>query len=229
MSSRAAKVPHGAANVQSVDSSLTRAERKQRTRQAILETAFRLMRDSDFPSLSLRQVAREVGIVPTAFYRHFADMEELGLALVEESTSSLRHMLRLARRETFTPVDVIARSVDIFVGYVHEHREHMQFILRERFTGMASIRRAIQWELRLFVSELATDLRQLPPLNTWPTDDLVMMSQLMVSIVVTMSESLIEKPAGSDEEAEVIATAKAQMRLVVLGVANWRSSAALER
>ena len=49
-------------------------------------------------ALSLRQVAKEVGIVPTAFYRHFDSIEDLGLALVEESFASLREMLRDVRR-----------------------------------------------------------------------------------------------------------------------------------
>jgi AcrR family transcriptional regulator len=37
-----------------------------------------------FVSISLREVTREAGVVPTAFYRHFKDMDELGLALVDE-------------------------------------------------------------------------------------------------------------------------------------------------
>ncbi|GLZ42791.1 hypothetical protein Acsp05_64150 [Actinokineospora sp. NBRC 105648] len=37
---------------------------------------------------------REVGIVPTAFYRHFGSTDELGAALAEESMRTLRTMLR---------------------------------------------------------------------------------------------------------------------------------------
>jgi AcrR family transcriptional regulator len=44
-------------------------------------------------------VAKEVGIVPTAFYRHFESVEQLGLVLVDESFVSLRAMLRDVRRE----------------------------------------------------------------------------------------------------------------------------------
>ena len=35
--------------------------------------------------------------MPTAFYRHFESIDELGLALVDESFSSLRDLLRAAR------------------------------------------------------------------------------------------------------------------------------------
>ena len=61
----------------------TRGERKERTRRAILDAALELSEEQTFAALSLRQVAREVGIVPTAFYRHFASLDDLGLALVE--------------------------------------------------------------------------------------------------------------------------------------------------
>ena len=72
----------------------SRTERKERTRRAILDATLSLCEDSSLVALSLRQVAKEVGIVPTAFYRHFDSIEDLGLALVEESFVSLRAMLR---------------------------------------------------------------------------------------------------------------------------------------
>ena len=75
-----------------------RAERKERTRRAILDAALVLCENSSLAAVSLRQVAKEVGIVPTAFYRHFDSVESLGLALVDESFVSLRAMLRDVRR-----------------------------------------------------------------------------------------------------------------------------------
>ena len=51
-------------------------------------------------SLSLREVAREAGIAPNSFYRHFKDIDELAIALIERSGIVLRqilhrHVLRL--------------------------------------------------------------------------------------------------------------------------------------
>ena len=52
-----------------------RDERKQQSRQALLDAALSLSTSGrSFSSISLREVAREVGLVPTAFYRHFQDM-----------------------------------------------------------------------------------------------------------------------------------------------------------
>ena len=48
-------------------------------------------------------------VVPTAFYRHFASMDELGLALVEESFRTLRTMLR----EALTPLPEDAQPLPL--------------------------------------------------------------------------------------------------------------------
>src|ERR1041385_3911612 len=81
------------------DDDLSRDERKQRTREALMDAALTLMhRGTSFTGLGLREVTREAGVVPTAFYRHFRDMDELGLALVEEGGVTLRRLLREARR-----------------------------------------------------------------------------------------------------------------------------------
>jgi AcrR family transcriptional regulator len=56
-------------------SAATRQERKQRTRRALLAATLELLEEQSFSSLSLREVTRAAGVVPTAVYRHFDDME----------------------------------------------------------------------------------------------------------------------------------------------------------
>src|ERR1700712_1187872 len=97
---------------------VTRVERKERTRRAILDAALRLCEHSSLVALSLRQVAKEVGIVPTAFYRHFDSIESLGLALVDDSFVSLRAMLRDIRRGDPSYADIVDGSVDILQEHV---------------------------------------------------------------------------------------------------------------
>ena len=71
-----------------------RDERKQQSRQALLDAALKLSTSGrSFSSISLREVAREVGLVPTAFYRHFQDMDELGQELVDQVALYLKNVL----------------------------------------------------------------------------------------------------------------------------------------
>jgi len=203
---------------------LTRQEGKRRTREELLRSALELLEDESFASLSLREVARGAGVVPTAFYRHFASMEELGLALVEESFATLRAMIREVREDPSRFEHVIRSSVEILVRHVHEHRLHFRFISRERFGGVAAIRHAIRSEIRLFASELATDLARFPYLSAWSTDDLQMMAGLIVNSMVSTAEAIIDAPLETPEaEAEVVRASERQLRLIALGVPYWRT------
>ncbi len=202
----------------------TQAERRQHTRQALLDAALLQMEAGEsFDALSLRSVARAAGVVPTAFYRYFASMDELGLALIEDSFRTLRGMLRHAREAGMPPERIINRSVEILVGYVRENRQHFAFVARIRSTGNGVLRHAIRAEIRLFISELATDLARFPILATWATDDLQMLAGLLVNTMIATIESLLETPmASAQTEAEIARAAEQQMRLIMLGVPHWR-------
>src|SRR6185503_14671539 len=109
-----------------------RETRKVQTRQALLDAALDLVEGGKgFGSLSLREITREVGIVPAAFYRHFHDVEELGLALVDESMTTLRLMIREPRESPLEPERIIKRSVETLVRHVRANRRHFRFIASE--------------------------------------------------------------------------------------------------
>jgi AcrR family transcriptional regulator len=67
-----------------------RDERKQQSRQAFDAALHLSTSGRSFSSISLREVAREVGLVPTAFYRHFQDMDALGQELVDQVALHLK-------------------------------------------------------------------------------------------------------------------------------------------
>jgi AcrR family transcriptional regulator len=202
----------------------TRQERKERTRQAILDTALDLVAEEGLAALSLRQLTRAVGIVPTAFYRHFSSIDELGLALVDRSFASLRQMIRDVRRGSPELSGVIRGSVAVLVQHVHGERTYFRFIARERFGGVPVVRQAIRHELELFERELATDLARLPHLDTWTAEDLRVMANLIVNAMVSTAEDILDAPPERPEvEREIVRTAEKQLRLIVVGAANWRS------
>jgi len=206
------------------DPAASRQERKERTRQAILDAALDIADEESLATVSLRQVTKAVGIVPTAFYRHFASIDELGLALVDQSFASLREMLRDVRRNSTELHGVIDRSVDVLVEHVHQRRQHFRFIARERTSGPPVVREAIRHELELFERELATDLARLPNTEAWSGDDLRIMANLIVTAMVSTAEAIIAAPPNRpDAEREIVRTTVTQLRMIVVGAANWRS------
>jgi AcrR family transcriptional regulator len=198
----------------------TRREGKELTRQALLRAALKLLSRNSFDSISLREVTREAGISPTAFYRHFEDMEELGLVLVEDSFGSLREMLRIARSDPTVYEDAIRRSVEIVVLHVRDNEPYMRFIARERYGGIRRLRRAIKRELQLFADELAVDLSVFPFVAKWSVAERRMLASAIAEVMIHMAAELLE--ATSDEEPELLLRAEQQIRMLSLGAAAWR-------
>lgn len=201
-------------------------ERKEATRRAIVAAALALLAEDSFSALSLREVAREAGITPTAFYRHFDSMETLGLALIDESFRTMREMLRGARAGKLDPNRVIESSVDILIGAVEERREHWRFIARERSSGQPVLRYAIRTEIRLITSELAIDLARFPELNGWSVEDLNILANLFVNTMISIAEALDNTITGEDAAAaeEIRRVAVKQLRMIIVGVTGWRSA-----
>lgn len=214
--------PHRSGHGRSRESP-SREERKEATRRAIIAAALKLLDDRSFGGLSLREVTREAGIVPAAFYRHFESMEALGLVLIDESFRTLRDMLRGARAGKLDPNRVIESSVEIVVASIAERREHWRFIVRERASGVTVLRYAIRTELRLITSELATDLARFDGLNTWSTEDLNVLATLFVNSMIVIAEA-IEDAQSAEALEEIRRTAVKQLRMIAVGVAGWRSS-----
>ena len=201
--------------------SISRVERKEATRRAIVGAALGLLDGQSFGSLSLREVARAAGIAPTAFYRHFESMEALGLVLIDESFRTLRDMLRGARAGKLDPTRVIDSSVDILIAGVAERREHWRFITRERSSGVTVIRYAIRTEIRLLTSELAIDLARFPGLTTWSAEDLNILASLFVNAMISTAEAIEDANDDPAVLEDIRRTATKQLRMITVGLTNW--------
>jgi TetR/AcrR family transcriptional regulator, fatty acid biosynthesis regulator len=211
-------VPPVAPEVQS------RAERKERTRQRLLDVTFKLIGDRSLSSISLREVAREAGIVPTAFYRHYASMDALGIDLVDEAMRPLRQGMRDARRGRVAHGDIIVDTVRVLAKQVREHPDQFRFLSRERYGGVTAVRHAIATELRLFTSDLTVDLARLTTGYDWSTEDLEMAAALMVAAMLTTVMDLLEADQRHPEDiAALLDQAERQLRLIALGMGQWRS------
>ncbi|ATC92910.1 HTH-type transcriptional repressor FabR [Pseudoalteromonas tunicata] len=133
-----------------------RAKQKEKTRQALIEAAFnQLSAEHSFSNLSLREVAREAGIAPTSFYRHFKDMNELGLTLVDEAGLTLRQLMRQARSRIECGGSIITISIYTFMEFIEESSNQFRLLLRERSGTSKAFRAAVAREIKHFILELA--------------------------------------------------------------------------
>jgi AcrR family transcriptional regulator len=162
--------------------------------------------------------------VPTAFYRHYASMDALGVDLVDDAMRPLRQMIRDTRRGRTAHGDIIADTVAVLVKQVRDHPDQFRFLTRERYGGVAAVRRAIATELRLFTSELTVDLARLTAGSDWTSDDLEMAAGLMVSAMLSTVMDLLEADERHPEDAVALRDkAERQLRMIALGMGAWRS------
>ena len=202
----------------------TRSEQKQKTRRAILDAALdQLSPERAFSSLSLREVTREAGIAPTSFYRHFDDMNDLGLALVEEAGLALRQLLRKTRSRINEKGTAIDTSVDTFMEYLINNTDHFRLLLREHTGNSKEFRTAINLEIRHFVTELEEYLKQREESRDGgKVVDYESVSDAMVTIVFHMGAQALD--SGRKDREMLVKRAKQQLRMVMAGAISLAKS-----
>lgn len=193
-----------------------RTEQKQKTRRALMDAALRqLSADRGFASLSLREVAREAGIAPTSFYRHFHDLDELGLALVDEAGVALRQLMRQARKRIEKNGGVLQTSIDTFMEYLLSNSNLFRLLLRERTGVSHQFRTAIQAEINHFVTELAEDLKRFAEDKSRPLMDPRLVAEAMVTIVFNQgAEALDASPAERQLLKQKLVT---ELKIILIG------------
>lgn len=198
----------------------TRSEQKLKTRRALLDGALQILSpERVFSNLSLREVTRAAGIAPTSFYRHFDDMNDLGLALVEEAGLALRQLLRKARSRIKERGTAIDTSVDTFMEYLVNNTNHFRLLLREHTGNSEEFRVAINQEIQHFVTELEDYMssREINSKDKIQSDSKTInaLAEAMVTIVFHMGGLALD--ASKLQRDELASKAKLQLRMLIKG------------
>ncbi|SPP32612.1 HTH-type transcriptional repressor FabR [Arsenophonus endosymbiont of Aleurodicus floccissimus] len=195
-----------------------RAKQKEKTRRSLIEAAFsQLSAERSFTSLSLREVAREAGIAPTSFYRHFRDVDELGLTMVDESGLMLRQLMRQARQRIAKGGSVIRTSVATFMEFIGNNPNAFRLLLRERSgTSSAEFRAAVAREIQHFIAELADYLQQESNMPRYFTE---IEAEAMVTIVFSAGAEALD----IDQEKRQLLEERLvlQLRMIARGAYYW--------
>ena len=94
-------------------------------RQALITAALELISEKTVEGVSLREVARRVGVSHAAPYRHFADKEALLVAVAKDGFQMLHHQLEVAMQSSpANPVKQIQDSGIAYIGFALEHPSH---------------------------------------------------------------------------------------------------------
>ncbi len=204
----------------------TRAEKKAKTRKNIIQAALNLSTTNGFACLSLREVTRAAGIAPTSFYRHFKDMEDLGLALVDEVSLTLRQLLRQARRRARVRRGVIRTSVETFMEYLENNEQHFRLLMGERLGEQKGFRKEIKKETRRFVEELAEDIIKESEASQRDIINPELVAETMITVIFNLGMEALEIPVK--QRIELAERMVSQLEIVLLGAEavskGWKAS-----
>lgn len=200
-------------------------ERGRRTQRAIMDAALALIGEGrSFNSLSMREVSTLAGVVPTAFYRHYKGMNQLGLAMVDDCGNWLRPRLRHIRQTNQSSQDIIRDSFLLFRDYVEEHPRYFLIAAGERHGGSPVLREAIRLEIGRFIDEMAEDLQMLLPNLSRPTRRNV--CDLTVNTMLSAASEMLDwRKDDKRQRTKKTEAYVQQLRIIFFGADGWRDEA----
>ena len=132
------------------------------SREDVLAAAFALIGPNrSVSSLSLREIARSADIAPNSFYRHFKNVEDLTIAMIELAGQSLNKILSDARKRITPEKSAIVTSIEAFMDVLNSDERLLHLLLREGSVGSVAYRNAVEEFLTNFEDELRLDLIRL--------------------------------------------------------------------
>lgn len=185
-------------------------------REDVIAAALKLLGPQrSVSTLSLREVAREAGIAPNSFYRHFRDMDELAVALIGLAGGSLRQVIREARLRVSAGGEVVRPSVEAFMEQLEADGNLLHILLREGTVGSDAFKQAVDRELSSFEDELRDDLIRLSQVQ-WPrAHQPALVAKAITRLVFTMGATAMDQPPG--KRREVTDQIVEMVRMIVTG------------
>jgi AcrR family transcriptional regulator len=113
----------------------TQAERRSRSRAALLESAARGLSRYGYGNLTLEQVASDAGYTRGALYHQFAGKEDLALAVVMWVASTWEHEVWEPAHRESGPVAILAALARGHVVYCRRDIARVIMALRVEFAG----------------------------------------------------------------------------------------------
>ncbi len=212
---------------------MKKSQQRLKTHRALMVAAIKLMSDDrSFSSISLREVTREAGVVPATFYRHFNEMEDLAVELVDYCFRPMENLVAGVRARRLTARQLVYESVGTFIRFARRHRRYFLFLTKERLGGRSRVRSRIREQTQAMALILGHDLIGLPewqgvPIGIGQEVSIMIMDQMML----LLDEVLDLPPGESRDEVKLIARARKKVWILLRGGLGYqdRRSKALGR
>lgn len=192
------------------------AAKTQVTSQDLMNAAVKLLEDNrSVSTLSLREIARAAGIAPNTFYRHFRDVDELTVALIDQAGRGLRGIVREARQRLSLERSAIRTSVEAFMDQLNTEEKYLHVLLREMSTGSVAFRKAVERELDYFEDELRDELVRMAESTGNVTFEPALAAKAITRLVMAMGATAAD--LEPDKRDDVINQTVIMIRMIMTG------------
>jgi AcrR family transcriptional regulator len=207
-----------------------REDRKQQSHQALLDATLALSSQGrTFSTISLREVTHAVGLVPTAFYRHFQDMNQLGLELLDQVAIHLKGILnQLGQAYLYQPNTRTQTGIELFFQAVDFHPEPWIFFVAERWGGSEVLRSGIEREIHFLAEDVMHELVKMQSTrHIQASQDLQALAQMLIELSLNWAMGWIHIQHQADPELRRAQSnafktqSMLQMQLLLHGVLHW--------
>jgi AcrR family transcriptional regulator len=181
----------------------------------ILATLKLLGPNRSVSTLSLREVARAAGIAPNSFYRHFRDLDELVVALIDLAGESLRQLIGEARQRASAEHSVVQACTDAFMARLRADDPLLHILLREGTVGSAAFKQAVERQLHFFEEELRLDLMRLAAMKKTDLYEPAITAKAITRLVFAMGATALDLPP--ERYAEFTRQVVVMVRMVISG------------
>ena len=207
-----------------------REDRKQQSHQALLDATLALSSQGrTFSTISLREVTHAVGLVPTAFYRHFQDMNQLGLELLDQVAIHLKGVLnQLGQAYLYQPNTRTQTGIELFFQAVDFHPEPWIFFVAERWGGSEVLRSGIEREIHFLAEDVMHELVKMQSTrHIQAPQDLQALAQMLIELSLNWAMGWINLQHQADPELRRAQSnafksqSMLQMQLLLHGILHW--------
>ncbi len=129
-------------------------------REQIARAALHLLATQGLNGLSMAALARSVGIVPSAIYRHFRNKEEVLDAVVDALRQRLLGNVRVVMEESDEPLDQLRRLLALHVRLILEHHSLPRMLFSgEIYAGHPERKARLLATIQAYLAEVAAIIR----------------------------------------------------------------------
>ncbi|MDP3845054.1 MAG: TetR family transcriptional regulator [Pseudomonas sp.] len=216
-------------------------------KRQLMAAALRLSSTSrSLSSIGLRELAREAGLNPNTFYRHFRDVDDLGMALIEDISTQLRQPLRELRREAAARaaccdlekqpmlfgIDmqrgrrVTHETVQLFFDFVDQHPTAFLIGVRELHGASPRLRQALISVMDEFAEDMTEDIGnfKLLPANL----DATQVRQISYMVSHNLFGQVLDYLAQPARQTSIRALAEEKILMLFAGAAVLQSLGQLQ-